>query len=98
MAFLELLFRKDFAVEGAIFPLNLEGRKLFHWWFLSEAESWPQHGLSKYFLLWNMLINHKFHNATYTEFMMAIVCPLQLGLLKGFVTEILEVGIIFGHF
>jgi len=39
MAFLELVFRKDFAVEGAIFPQNLEGRKLFHLYFLSEAES-----------------------------------------------------------
>lgn len=44
MAFLELVFRKDFAVEGAIFPLNLEGRKLFHLCFISEAENWPQQG------------------------------------------------------
>lgn len=45
-----------------------------------------------------MLINQRFHNATYTEFMMAIVCLLQLGLLKEFDTEIPEARIILGHF
>lgn len=45
-----------------------------------------------------MFINQRFHSATYTEFMMAIVSLLQLRLLKGFVTEILEGRIILGHF
>lgn len=45
-----------------------------------------------------MLINHRFHSGTYIESMMAIVCPLQLGVLKGFVTGIPEMRIIFDPF
>lgn len=44
MAFVEFVFRKNFDVEASVFTLNLEGRKLFHFSFISEAKSLPQQG------------------------------------------------------
>lgn len=44
MAFLESVFGKNFDVEASVFTLNLEGKKLFHFSFISEVESLLQQG------------------------------------------------------
>lgn len=100
MAFLEFVFGKNFDVEANVFTLNLEGKKTVSLLFLRlrAYRSRERQGLSKLFLLRSMLINHRFHSGTHIEFMMAIVCPLQLGVLKGFVTGMPEMRIILTLF